>query len=306
MNVYKFINSKDIREYLKKINYEFTPVEMAWLIWQCEDATLEEKHKAWQKIIDTIPDTPFETRKKSYDSLHKFLNEYMELENKCIDEIVNAKDDNLFYKCSIQSKSDLICKLYFNYESCLHAIETELFNQNIEIEDNICISMWHENESYAHTCIELNTKGEIMNIYADTLDKINRITFYDVCLTFPIPFVKGDILWNPNSLDKNPFVLKETHSDMLVWGYFTGENGQLFEDCTASYMNIEYYNGELKSKNRILEVLNNYLKGEIDIDRFANMYHQIVLKNCARAFEMMLRYDDDFEMLEYDDENLPF
>ena len=33
MDVYKFINSKDIREYLKKINYEFTPVEAAWLIW---------------------------------------------------------------------------------------------------------------------------------------------------------------------------------------------------------------------------------------------------------------------------------
>lgn len=295
MNVYKFINSKDIREYLKKINYEFTPVETAWLIWQCENATLEEKHKAWQKIIDTMPDMPFKTNEKSYDSLHEFLKDYIELENKCIDEIVNAKDDNLFYKCSIQSKSDLICKLYFNYESCLHAIETELFNQNIEIEDNIRISMWHENESYAHTYIELNTKGEIMNIYSDTLDKINCITFYDVCLMFPIPFVKGDILWNPNSLDKNPFVLKETHSDMSVWGYFTGENGQLFEDCTA-YMNIEYYNGELKSENRILEVLNNYIKGEIDIVRFANMYHQIVLKNCAKAFEIR----------EYDDENLPF
>lgn len=296
MDVYKFINSKDIREYLKKNNYEFTPVETAWLIWQCENATLEEKHKAWQEIIDTMPDMPFKTNEKSYDSLHKFLNEYMELENKCIDEIVNAKDDNFLYRYSTRSKPYIKSKLYFSYESCLHTVVTELIDRDNEIENNIFISKRRKNEEHVNIYIELNTKGEIMNIYSDTLDKINCITFYDVCLTFPIPFVKGDILWNPNSLDKNLFVLKETHSDMLVWGYFTGKNGQLFEDCTASYMNIEYYNGELKSENRILKVLNNYLKGEIDIVRFANMYHQIVLENYAKAFEMR----------EYDDESLPF
>ena len=32
MNIYKFINSDDIMEHLKKINYEFSPMEMAWLI----------------------------------------------------------------------------------------------------------------------------------------------------------------------------------------------------------------------------------------------------------------------------------
>lgn len=307
MDIYNFINSKDIRKHLQEISYKFTPVEMAWLIWQCEDATLEEKHKAWQEIIDTMPDVPFETNEKSYDSLHKFLNEYMELENKCIDEIVNAKDDNLFYECSIQSKSDLICRLYLNYESCLHTIEKELLNQNIEIENNICISMRHENESHAHTCIVLNTKGEIMNIYSDALFKINRITFENVRFIFPTPFVKGDILWNPHSLDINPFVLEETHSDMLVWGYSTGVNGQLYEDCTATYMNVEYYNYKLKDTDRVLKVLSDYLKGEMDIVKFVSMYHQIVLENYAKAFEMR-KYDDDFEMWEYgdDDENLPF
>ena len=57
MDIYKFINSKDVRNYLKEINYEFTPVETAWLIWQ-STKPLEERHKAWQEMIYTMPDVP--------------------------------------------------------------------------------------------------------------------------------------------------------------------------------------------------------------------------------------------------------
>lgn len=81
MDIYRFINSKDIRNYLKKINYEFTPVEAAWLIWKCLDITREGKHKAWQEIIDTMPDCPIEVYEGNdvdrYDSLHEVLKECM-------------------------------------------------------------------------------------------------------------------------------------------------------------------------------------------------------------------------------------
>lgn len=286
MDIYTFINSKDIRDYLKKIHYNFTPVEAAWLVWQCESITLQEKHNAWNEIIETTPDVSFETNKKSYDSLHKFLNEYMELENKCIDDIVNPKDSNLFYKSSIQVTWDFICKLYFNYENCLNATKKDLFNWNTETGNNVCISMWHENEPQTDTYIELNTKGEIMHIHSYTLDEINRITFEDAGLIFPTPFVNGDILWNPLSIDKNPFVLEEPYSDMSALGYSTGENGQLYKHYTTTYMNVEYYNYKLAGINRILGVLSAYLKGEIDIVRFVNMYQPTVLENYADTFEM--------------------
>ena len=44
MDITRFINSRDIREHLKKIGYQFTSLEAAWLIWQCKNITLAEKH----------------------------------------------------------------------------------------------------------------------------------------------------------------------------------------------------------------------------------------------------------------------
>lgn len=88
MDIYNFINSKDIRNYLRKINYEFTPVEAAWLVWQYFDATRQEKFEAWQEIIDTMPDCPVEVCKgfdvDGYESLHEVLKEYMKNDNKHI------------------------------------------------------------------------------------------------------------------------------------------------------------------------------------------------------------------------------
>ena len=44
MNILRFVNSKDIREHLRNIDYEFNSLEAAWLIYQCRDATIDEKH----------------------------------------------------------------------------------------------------------------------------------------------------------------------------------------------------------------------------------------------------------------------
>ncbi len=51
---YEFINSKDIREHLRKLDYPLTPVQCAFLVWQSRRHTLKEKHEAWEDIIATI------------------------------------------------------------------------------------------------------------------------------------------------------------------------------------------------------------------------------------------------------------
>ena len=63
VDVCRFINSKDIRDYLRSINYQFTPIEAAWLIYYCRELTLQEKHAAWQELIDTMPDCPIAKRR---------------------------------------------------------------------------------------------------------------------------------------------------------------------------------------------------------------------------------------------------
>lgn len=45
MDIIRFINSRDIREYLRKCDYQFTALEAAWLIYRCRSATIKEKHR---------------------------------------------------------------------------------------------------------------------------------------------------------------------------------------------------------------------------------------------------------------------
>ena len=86
MNVYRFINSKDIREHLETIKYPFGSLEAAWIIYQCRFASLEEKHAAWRELIRTMPDCAIEERPntEAHDSLHRFLAAYMKRETKLL------------------------------------------------------------------------------------------------------------------------------------------------------------------------------------------------------------------------------
>ena len=56
MDVSRFINSKDIREYLSQTDYRFNTLEAAYLIYACRFLTMREKHDAWDELIDTMPD----------------------------------------------------------------------------------------------------------------------------------------------------------------------------------------------------------------------------------------------------------
>lgn len=57
LDIYSFFNSKDIGELCRSIGHKFTPAEMTAIIYK-SNKSLEEKHEAYQKIIDDFPDMP--------------------------------------------------------------------------------------------------------------------------------------------------------------------------------------------------------------------------------------------------------
>lgn len=86
MNIFRFINSKDIREYLRELQYQFTVPEAAFLIFMSRIVPLKEKFDAWQEIINTMPDCSLEERPnmKALPSFHQFLKDYMALQKKML------------------------------------------------------------------------------------------------------------------------------------------------------------------------------------------------------------------------------
>lgn len=315
MDVFKFINSRDIREYLQKINYSFSPLEIAWLVKKSKYTTLKEKHNAWREIINTMPDCEI---CEDEQSLHEYLNDRMYSDILFVSSVKAKEPNTVFsFKCK-QNEEDGwydcdISELTNDFSSCLTtALEFcrwycwFMNEENIEKCQIRIQKSWLDREC---NCIdvEVTHSGEIIRILDGEGDaRIERgAVWYDLevmRMDFPTPFKRGDIIYNPsmpNSLDfecdYGPCVLikeisdsncivsgensiRGNSSDMIVEGLFQRENGTVFAECTANYMNYEYYRGELTGKKRILKAISNYLKGEISLDLLLNAYHIIILE----------------------------
>lgn len=308
MDILRFINSKDIRAYLKHIGYEFNSLEAAWLIYMCRDATVNEKHKAWNELIEKMPDCKIKVRENTVpqESLHAFLKQYMELEDKYINEFrgrkhADASGDNKPFVYKFQSIDKDGRKCDCGEFSRFIVIDTD--NNDISFE---CRKM-QLNKFNSLQIAYFTPSFEFLRIDPGDIDSVKeRYLFQDVFngwwFKFPTPFKKGDIVWDmrgPESGCDGPFVIIGTcldgfegdnadklkdifikngdSYDMCAGGFFPDEDGRIYKECMSTYMDLEFYNGELTGSKRTLIALSNFLKGKIDIELFARAYHQIII-----------------------------
>ena len=315
MDIFRFINSKDIRNHLKKIGYEFSSLEVAWLIYQCYDATIKEKHRAWNELIETMPDCTIEERLNtvSQESLHAFLKNYMALEDKYLNEFYDEKHADTF-----DDNKPFVFKFEYIYEDGSKYDWDTVFSRFDAIYENI---MEPEGDIVSIRCtkMQLDRLNTWQIVYLTPSFDILRLdpgriendeesdiywgVFEGLWFDFPTPFQKGDIVWNPRTPDgfcAGPFVttgvcldgieserVKQNirkggdTSDMCAGGYFLNEDGSIYQECMSNYMDLEFYEKELTGAQRTLIALSSFLKGEIDPALFARAYHQIVTAGYA-------------------------
>ncbi len=311
MDIYKYINSRDIREHLKRTGYEFTSLEAAWLVWQCNSITLAERHAAWKEIIDTMPDCEVPERMNCipFDSLRYMLRRYMAVENKYIAQFY-ADEPNTVYRyedCWLEEPL-IFCFGNEPLPSFDRAYADFRSHMSQETEAVIFRKEWVGSKKCID--IKMTPDEEIISVevrYCDTCENagILACTFEGMFLRFPLPFKKGDILcrYIENTVlayeDRCPFVFIECitdvtaekqdyckdYTDMCAYGYFASDRGALVADHTvfrSTYMDLEYYRGRLDGANRSLLLLSRFLKGEGDAVKFANAYHIVRCEEEAR------------------------
>ena len=104
-----YMSSRETQEYWKKTGYTPSAAEAAWLIKQDKDLTLEEKHKAWKDILTNMPDCAFDSHgtydEANIDSVHNFLSEYMDLENRLLERF-HKKESNAIYTYKVWCDED--------------------------------------------------------------------------------------------------------------------------------------------------------------------------------------------------------
>lgn len=307
MDVYNFINSKDVRNYLKENNYEFNPVETAWIVWQ-SNRTLKEKHEAWKEIIDTIPDMPIQDRHNDIPSLHQFLKDYMQFERCVIDRFYNPTYECVFYQYSItgwyKGEYDRCdCKdIFYDFNSCYEEASSVIG----EFENPIIEITMNSKDNKIKIAYEDLLLVQILDPGETTSEEEDMdYAFFEMWFPIPMPFKEGDIVIPTGNshngycrfCDYKPYVFVSSsyeqykedgrilydYSDMCAWGYSQHKDGQLDGDAIFNYMNFEYYTGELTKEKRVVKALSNCLKKKIDVVQFAMAYHQILMEQYSES-----------------------
>lgn len=344
MEIFEFIDSKSIREHLKSINYSFSNVEKSFLVYMSTKATIEQKHKAFKKIIASGKDEKIERRPNTgeYPSLFEFLKRYMEIENKIVEEFYNTKESIYRYRYLCHGDNSY-CEdfetVFPNFDLCDKAFKDDIEDYNGD--ENLHFYEYRMDsltEIGKKIILKFTPNNELLEIYATCLDEeqSNVLSAFDgMWFAFPTPFKKGDILishrYNQLYVDKTPVVVESLStwtkeefveneciktekeierreylynqykingdiSDLNIRGYFGCLDGTFFWEVSHSILDYDYYEGPFTHGYRILNVISDYIKDELDLDSMVKLAKYIsdeeALKDSKRYIHLMDSYMD--------------
>ena len=216
MNIYEFFNSKDIAAHCKNISHTLTALEMAYIIWHSEYHTLEQKHTAWQYLIDNYPDEEMPEGKWLDDnrelvrkerSLHKFLQHYIEIERQFLEDFPKTRDGYIYdygimYSGEDRYQSDEV--FYDNYDACLAALQEDMCKHSVgaRITRRKLYSVPRE-DGWDEESIHMNAALGATFINSTKLDEdwVIKDGFSDMWFHIPTPFQLGDFV-TCNRIDK--------------------------------------------------------------------------------------------------------
>ena len=261
MDIFSFVNSKDIREYLRKIEYQFNSLEAAWLIYMCHHLTYEEKKNAWKQVISTMPDCeiPKQMNHLAVKGIHAVMERYMTIVDEAVADFIKESAEHRYvymYSCLYEDGEDNdrwvenYQTIYVSLDACVSAykisVKTGVKNEDESGEDGVIkyrIRRQDLNNPGLVSEMEYNGKGQFLNIvkYHAENEMDNDILNYffeALWLNFPTPFAKGDIVWIPSKKNKlgwdsGAFVL----DNMDTWNPVEGLEkwGDYSDMCGAGY-----------------------------------------------------------------------
>lgn len=321
MDILRFINSKDIRNHLKGINYQFNTLEAAWLIYQSTNYTLYEKLDAFEELMQCYPDCEVKERvnTRAQESLFEYLKKYIETYKALINEISSNGIYTVEVWCNSidEPYSYTVNQLFSNYNSAVEQCRLE-YDEYDKVY-KYCIKKMPIfekalDEYYCLSQIELRANDcKIMDVcygdeYREKYDLIGDV-FVGLWFDFPTPFKAGDIVWDVTR-KINPCVLYSIGfedmgekffesrkyngdvSDMNYGAYYALDDGSVFSDTSWNYMDLEYYTDKLENEEKVLKPISYLLKDKIDIGLCVNAIN-VLGKRLSVEKSIPLGYTED-------------
>ena len=221
MDYYRFINSKAIREHLQKLQWELTPLQVAWFVWEWE-GPMEVRLAAWRQIIEELPDMEIKRglHYEGCESLHMFLKKAIDIYQSHYETFYDNK--NCYYRVSVkyekggESEVDITfseCPIKKNGQVLEYVIDPSDRHKSIVFEwakdyleeekvrairvDKVPINKVER----THTCAWFNDRNFLEGRYQmvwlyDIDDEWWDVegVFLDQWFYIPLPFRRGDII----------------------------------------------------------------------------------------------------------------
>ncbi|MBR2788160.1 MAG: hypothetical protein IKD94_03255 [Erysipelotrichaceae bacterium] len=298
-DIYKYIRSEEIRNYLRENHYHFSLLQAVYLICHNLGTALAVKHKDLKALIREYEDSDFRPYSGQAGSLHKAIEHIVEQENKYLD---------LFYE------EDGLFSFGVEELDCLDRVHSSLD----EVIENI--------GNYIERAAELNIIRDdpVVHIRKQYTDKPLRIDvffdrnmvplgvdasgatedpepdFYFCYEAIPLPFERGDIIrdlsrpWDENS--NVPMIITDDNLEAKKFGKaekIIGRYDPEYIDCcfickgslvtsTVPATCIEYWKGEESEEYRCLCLIQDMIRGHIRTGDFLSAFPAMISRLKSR------------------------
>lgn len=221
LDIFRFVDSQDIREHLRSIDYQFSTPEAAYLIWRSRNATLKERFDAWKWVIDAMPNCSMDERLNMppIEDFHAFLREYMGLQKRLLEDF--RQSEGCIYQFELKlarpSVDHYRSSPYTSLAKCENALRRELSDNDMEHVGIRFVKARLDpaKEPSREDWIDINRQGEVIEMSSapeSDRDAEVDLAFEGMWFSFPTPFHAGDIVCSVR-FPKNPVVL----TDLCTW-----------------------------------------------------------------------------------------
>ncbi|MBE6869836.1 MAG: hypothetical protein E7494_13960 [Ruminococcus albus] len=312
MDIYSYFNSKTVGEYCRSIGHKFNAYETGFIINECNRISIEKKLDLYREIMETMSDVRDERLKKYTGSdsfFHALKNVFIPSEQTAYEQLIHADRNGMFcqygyYHYNNKFTDDTI---YTSYGRAYEVLKENISDSEPDEYRGLFITAKIP-DADKYITGQLNDNLEVNTLWYNCHEEI---PLFDILWVYiPTPFKKGDILIPCATFyPAEPMVLNDIcywgkdeewlkkrkiyadFSDMTAYGYWLGNDGQVYEECVHDYHNLEYFTGEFfrldlynpKYKDhRLLKTLSAVLKGEIDIEVLVTANNLLKAENDLR------------------------
>ena len=318
MDVLKFLSSRDMREHLKKINYKFSALEAAWLVWHSE-FIWDEKKKAFLEIMNEFEDMHIERETRNVTlngSLFEYIKKYINWFEKQI-SLVKDKEDNSFYSYRVYNDKGVgrLCGgyLFSTYEKLMNYLR----GLDCEVQQiaHFLVKKEYLDEKITHTSntiyFYLDRSFNVLDVssHQGEDEQIGNNFFGSFWLDIPHPFKKGDILHSSRTSftcsekivvssinDISEEAKKSAVSlDMKVIGYSLDFSDIIRKNELSYYMDFEKCNGRIEDESdELLEAVSKSLKEKISIGEILDAQLQALTGRLHNDMKLRMQWIDEF------------